>query len=66
MTLLLSPILAVLIAVGIWWLLRRTKLSRVTRVLIAVFSGAAGAGLLYYGLLILAIYAFQWNDPVTW
>ena len=66
MTLLFVPILAILIAAGIWRLLRRTKLSQVTRVLIAVFSGAAGGGLLYYGLLILAIYAFQWNDPVTW
>ena len=66
MILLLSPILAVLIAVGIWWLLRRTKLSRVAKFLIAGFGGVVGAGLLYYGLLILSIYAFQWNDPITW
>ena len=66
MILLLSPILAVLIAVGIWWLLRRTKLSQVTKLLIAGFGGAVGAGLLYYGLLILSICAFQWNDPITW
>ena len=56
MTLLLSPILAVLIAVGIWWLLRRTKLPRVAKFLIAGSGGAVGAGLLYYGLL----------DPITW
>ena len=66
MTLLFVPILAVLLAAGVWGLLRRTRLPQVTRVLIAVFSGAAGAGLLYYGLLILSIYAFQWNDPITW
>ncbi len=66
MTLLLSPILAVLIAVDIWWLLRRTKLSRVAKFLIAGSGGAVGAGLLYYGLLILSICAFQWNDPITW
>ena len=47
MILLLSPILAVLIAVGIWWLLRRTKLSQVTKLLIAGFGGVVGAGLLY-------------------
>ena len=33
---------------------------------LAVLAGLLVAVLLYWGMLVLAIYAWQWSDPVTW
>ena len=66
MYLLLLPVPAVFSGVIVWRLLGRTGWKRPARLLAAVLAGALAAALLYRGMLILAIYAWQWSDPVTW
>ena len=31
-----------------------------------LLAGVLAAVLLYWGILVLAIHAWQWSDPVTW
>ena len=66
MYLLLLPVLAVLVGVIAWYLLGRAGWRRPLRILLAVLAGLLAAALLYRGMLVLAIYAWQWRDPVTW
>ena len=66
MYLLLLPVLAAFVGVIVWRLSGRTDWKRPARLLAAVLAGALAAALLYRGMLILAIYAWQWSDPVTW
>ena len=66
MYLLLIPVLAVFAGGAVWRLLGRTGWRRPLRLLAAVLAGVLAAILLYRGMLVLAIYAWQWSDPVTW
>ncbi len=67
MYLLLVPALAVFAAGAVWrLLLRRTGWKPPLRILVAALAGILAAVLLYWGMLVLAIYAWQWSDPVTW
>ena len=66
MYLLLLPVLAAFVGVIVWYLLGRAKWKRPARLLAAVLASALAAVLLYRGMLILAIYAWQWSAPVTW
>ena len=66
MYLLSLPVLAAFVGVIVWCLLGRAKWKRPARLLAAVLASALAAVLLYRGMLILAIYAWQWSDPVTW
>ena len=36
------------------------------RAVILLLAGVLAAVLLYWGILVLAIHAWQWSDPVTW
>ena len=58
MYLLLLPVLAAFVGVIVWRLSGRTDWKRPARLL--------AAALLYWGMLVLAIYAWQRSDPVTW
>ena len=66
MYVLLIPVLAVLIGGTVWRLLGRAGWKSPLRLLAAALAGALAAALLYRGMLVLAIYAWQWSDPVTW
>ena len=66
MYLLLVPALAVAAAGAVWRLLRWTGWKPPLRILVAALAGILAAVLLYWGMLVLAIYAWQWSDPVTW
>ena len=66
MHLLLLPALAVFVGAIAWHLLGRTRWKRPLRLLAAVLAGVLAAVLLYWGSLVLAIYAWQRSDPVTW
>ena len=66
MYLLLTSALAAFAGGAVWRLLGRTGWRRPLRILLAVLAGALAAALLYWGMLVLAIYAWQWSDPVTW
>ena len=66
MYLLLTAVLAAFAGGAVWRLSRRTGWRRPLRILLAVLAGLLVAVLLYWGMLVLAIYAWQWSDPVTW
>ena len=66
MYLLLISVLAVSAGCAVWCLSGRAGWRRPLRILLAVLAGLLAAVLLYRGMLVLAIYAWQWSDPVTW
>ena len=66
MYLLLTAALAAFAGCAVWRLLGRTGWRRPLRILLAVLAGVLAAVLLYWGILVLAIHAWQWSDPVTW
>lgn len=66
MYLLLISVLAVSAGCAAWRLSGRAGWRRPLRILLAVLAGLLAAALLYRGMLVLAIYAWQWSDPVTW
>ena len=66
MYLLLLPVLAVFVGAVVWRLSGRAGWKRPARLLAAALAGVLAAVLLYWGTLVLAIYAWQWSDPVTW
>ena len=66
MYLLLTAVLAAFAGGAVWRLSGRTGWRRTLRILLAVLAGLLVAVLLYWGMLVLAIYAWQWSDPVTW
>ena len=51
---------------AIWRLSGRARWRRPARLLAAALTGVLTAVLLCWGALVLAIYAWQWSDPVTW
>ena len=66
MYLLLTAVLAAFAGGAVWRLSGRTGWRRPLRILLAVLAGLLVAVLLYWGMLVLEIYAWQWSDPVTW
>ena len=66
MYVLLAAVLCVFIGGTVWRLLGRAGWKGPPRLLAAALVGALAAALLYRGMLVLAIYAWQWSDPVTW
>ena len=66
MYLLLISVLAASAGCAVWRLSGRAGWRRPLRILLAVLAGLLAAALLYRGMLVLAIYAWQWSDPVTW
>ena len=66
MYLLLISVLAASAGCAVWRLSGRAGWRCPLRILLAVLAGLLAAALLYRGMLVLAIYAWQWSDPVTW
>ena len=66
MYLLLTAALAAFAGGPVWRLSGRAGWRRPLRILLAVLAGVLAAVLLYWGMLVLAIYVWQWSDPVTW
>ena len=66
MYLLLTAVLAVFAGGAVWHLSGRAGWRRPLRILLAVLAGLLAAVLLYWGMLVLALYACQRSDPVTW
>ena len=66
MYLLLISVPAASAGCAVWRLSGRAGWRRPLRILLAVLAGLLAAALLYRGMLVLAIYAWQWSDPVTW
>ena len=58
--------LIVLSALGIWHLLKRTKLSLPVRVVLAVLLTVLAAVVLVWGSVCASILLYQLNDPVGW
>ena len=59
-------VLIVLAALGIWYLLKRTRLRLPARILLAALLTAAAAALLIWGSVCAAILLYQLNDPIGW
>ena len=58
--------LIVLSALGIWHLLKRTKLSLPVRVVLAVLLTVLAAVVLVWASVCASILLYQLNDPVSW
>ena len=58
--------LIVLAALGIWHLLKRTRLHLTARILLTLLLTAAAAVVLVWGSVCISILLYQLNDPVSW
>ena len=56
----------VLAALGIWYLLKRTRLRLPARILLAVLCTILTATLLIWLSVCASILLYQLNDPVSW
>ena len=56
----------VLAALGIWYLLKRTRLRLPARILLAVLCTILTAALLIWLSVCASILLYQLNDPVSW
>ena len=58
--------LMVLAALGIWYLLKRTRLHLPARILLTLLLTAVAAVVLIWGSVCISILLYQLNDPVSW
>lgn len=56
----------VLSALGIWYLLKRTRLSLPVRILLAAVLTALAAALLVWLSVCASILLYQLSDPINW
>ena len=58
--------LMVLAALGIWHLLKRTRLRLPARILLTLLLTAVAAVALIWGSVCISILLYQLNDPISW
>ena len=58
--------LIILAALGIWLLLKRTRLRLPARILLTLLLTAAAAVVLIWGSVCISILLYQLNDPIGW
>ena len=58
--------LMVLAALGVWYLLKRTRLRLIPRVLLTLLLTAVVAVVLIWGSVCLSILLYQLTDPIGW
>lgn len=59
-------LLIVLAALGIWYLLKRTRLRLIPRILLTLLLTAVAAVVLIWGSVCLSILLYQLTDPISW